>query len=164
MERGNKRLSREWNIPLDTCWTTHFQMEGQGRNAADDYFYEPWRGGVEYPDADTLDLGYWSMPFSLEKSMEDSYQMITYSLPLRYEGQVYGVLGVEISAKKLSEYFPVTELNDSQQSGYMLGIMQEDDSYLPLLGKGVLYNLIRSGEGSFNLQETRYDSLSLVSV
>ncbi len=163
MERGNKRLSREWNIPLDTCWTTHFQMEGQGRNAADDYFYEPWRGGVEYPDADTLDLGYWSMPFSLEKNMEDSYQMITYSLPLRYEGQVYGVLGVEISAKKLSEYFPVTELNDSQQSGYMLGIMQEDDSYLPLLGKGVLYNLIRSGEGSFNLQETRYDSLSLVS-
>ena len=41
LERGSKLLSRKWDIPLDTSWTTRFRMEGQGREAADNYFYEP---------------------------------------------------------------------------------------------------------------------------
>ena len=31
LERGSKHLSREWNIPLDTAWTTHFHMDGEIR-------------------------------------------------------------------------------------------------------------------------------------
>lgn len=159
LERGNKQLSREWNIPLDTEWTTHFQMDGQGRNAADNFFYEPWKAGVEHEDADTVDLGYWSMPFFLGKEQADSYEMITYSLPLRYEGQVYGVLGVEISVNYLCEYFPVTELNDSQQSGYMLAVCREDGSYIPMVGKGVLYNRVCSKGDAFVLKDTEYENL-----
>lgn len=162
LERGSKHLSRTWNIPLDTYWTTRFHMDGWGQNAADSYFYEPWRVGTEYVDVDVKDLGYWSMPFSLEKETVDSYEMITYSLPLRYEGQVYGVLGVEISSRRLNEYFPVAELNDAQQSGYMLAVRQSDGSYAPLVGKGVLYDLVRSRKGTFLLRETNYDNLSLV--
>jgi signal transduction histidine kinase/CheY-like chemotaxis protein/GGDEF domain-containing protein len=159
LERGSKHLSRKWSIPLDTGWTTHFYMEGQGKNAADSYFYEPWRAGEAYGEADTEDLGYWSMPFSLGKGVEDSYEMITYSLPLRYEGTVYGVLGIEISARKLNDYFPVAELNESQQSGYMLAVRQVDGRYLPLVGKGMLYNLIRAGREGFALRETEYENL-----
>lgn len=162
LERGSKHLSRKWNIPLDTNWTTRFHMDGWGQNAADSYFYEPWRAAGEHPDADTKDLGYWSMPFSLEKDRSDSYEMITYSLPLRYKGEVYGVLGVEISGLRLQDYFPVAELNNSQQSGYMLAVRQQDGSYVPLVGKGVLYNLVRSGEDRFVLQETGYDALSMI--
>lgn len=162
LERGSKQLSREWSIPLDTCWTAHFHMDGQGRSDADSFFYEPWRAGTEYPDADTANLGYWSMPFSLEKGITDPYRMITYSLPLRYEGQVYGVLGVEISEKRFEDYFLVTELNESGQSGYILAVRQEDGSYRPMVGKGVLYNLTCSAGDRFFLQETNYDNLSLV--
>lgn len=162
LERGSKHLSRKWGIPLDTGWTTRFHMDGQGKNAADDFFYEPWRAGEIYADADTEDLGYWSMPFSLGKGAEDSYQMITYSLPLRYEGNVYGILGIEISFRKLNDYFPVTELNESEQSGYMLAVRQADDSYLSLVGKGILYNLISSGEKEFTLRKTEYENLSKV--
>lgn len=162
LERGSKHLSREWNIPLDTSWTTRFHMDGMGNNTSDNYFYEPWRAGAEYEDANTDDLGYWSLPFSLEKGKADPYEMITYSLPLRYDGRVYGVLGVEISGKSLNDYFPVEELNDSQQSGYMLAVKGKDNGYHSLLGKGVLYNQIRSGESAFILQETEYDNLSLV--
>ncbi len=106
LERGNKQLSRAWNVPLDTNWTTRFSMDGSGRDPKDSYFYEPWRAGAAYPEADTEDLGYWSLPFSLEKDGSDTYEMITYSIPLRYEGQVYGVLGVEISCRNLYGYFP----------------------------------------------------------
>ncbi|MCM1214311.1 MAG: response regulator [Lachnospiraceae bacterium] len=162
LEKGNKQLSREWNIPLDTHWTTHFHMDGQGNNASDDYFYEPWRAGVEHEDAAAADLGYWSMPFCLEKKMPDPYEMITYSLPLRYEGQVYGVLGVEISCSYLNDYFPVTELNDARQSGYLLAVRQEDGSYVPLVGKGVLYGGVRAQGDTFILQDTGYDNLYLV--
>lgn len=123
-------------------------MEGQGREAAEDYFYEPWRAGTEYADADTADLGYWSLPFYLEKDGTDSYEMITYSLPLRHEGQVYGVIGVEISSRRLYDYFPVAELNDQQQSGYLLAVRDGDGLYRPMVGKGILANLAKSaGEG-----------------
>lgn len=162
LERGNKQLSRKWNIPLDTCWTTRFRMDGQGKNAADSFFYEPWRAGREYASADIVNLGYWSMPFYLEKETEDSYEMITYSLPLRYEGEVYGVLGVEISSRDLQDYFPVTELNDNQQSGYMLALRDSDGSFRPLVGKGLLYNLVRSGADRFSMSGTGYGGLSLV--
>ena len=161
LERGGKQLSRNWNIPLDTNWTTRFHMDGQGESASDDYFYEPWRAGAEHADADTKDLGYWSMPFSLEKDKADSYEMITYSLPLRYQGRVYGVLGVEISSRNLCEYLPAAELNATQQSGYMLAVKREDGSYLPLVGKGILYDLVRS-ESGVDLEATDYDNLSRV--
>lgn len=162
LERGSKHLSREWNIPLDTDWTTRFHMDGQGNNTSDNYFYEPWRAGVEHEDANAGDLGYWSMPFSLEKGKADPHEMITYSLPLRYNGRVYGVLGVEISSKSLNDYFPAEELNNSQQSGYMLAVKREGSSYQSLVGKGVLYNQVQGMDGSFTLQETDYDNLTLM--
>ncbi|MCM1184568.1 MAG: ATP-binding protein [Roseburia sp.] len=162
LERGSKNLSRRWNIPLDTHWTTRFHMDGWGQNAADGYFYEPWRAGLKHPEADTKDLGYWSAPFTLAKDPSDSYEMITYSLPLRYEGRVYGVLGIEVSVRRLHEYFPIAELNDSQQSGYMLAVRQQDGSYAPLAGRGVLYNLVRTGNERFLLRETEYDTISLI--
>ncbi|MCI9072682.1 MAG: response regulator [Lachnospiraceae bacterium] len=160
LERGNKQLSQEWNIPLDSNWTTYFHMDGQGQNDADNFFYEPWRAGQEYPEADTEDLGYWSLPFSLGKDRVDPHEMITYSLPLRYMGQTYGVLGVEISCRSLYDYFPVAELNKNQQAGYMLAIQEE--RCVPLTGKGILYDLVRSSGDSFELEEMAYDNLSLV--
>ena len=159
LERGSKQLSRTWNIPLDTNWTTRFSLDS--KNSADRYFCAPWKAGTDYPDADTEDLGCWSPPFFLEKNGADAYEMITYSIPLRYEGQVYGVLGVEISCKDLYSYFPVAELNESQKSGYMLAV-RRDSGYAPLVGKGILYSLVGSGGEEFQLEDTAYSGLSRV--
>ena len=159
LERGSKELSRAWNIPLDTNWTTRFHMDGRDVSAADRYFYEPWQAGRDFPDADTADLGYWALPFCLEKDRADPHEMITYSLPLRYDGVTYGVLGVEISSRSLYDYFPVAELNDSQQSGYLLAVRNGDGSYRPLVGKGMLYEQVRSAGSEFFLRETAYPDL-----
>ncbi len=159
LERGSKELSRAWDIPLDTNWTTRFSLDS--RDGADRYFCAPWQAGRDYPDADTKDLGCWSPPFSLGKDGTDSYEMITYSIPLRYEGRVYGVLGVEISCKNLYSYFPVAELNKDQQSGYMLAV-RRDDGYVPLAGKGILYSLACSQGEQFQLEQTGYSGLSQV--
>ena len=87
LEKGSKELSRNYNVPLDTCWTTRFHMMGQNKRESDNFFYEPWRAGEENPDAGTGDLGYWSKPFVLEDNPNDSHEMITYSVPLRHEGR-----------------------------------------------------------------------------
>ena len=137
LERGNKQLSQSWGIPLDSNWTTRFHMAGPEEEL---YFYEPWRAGSEHPRAGTADLGYWAAPFRLEGNNTDSHEMITYSFPLRAQGQVYAVMGVEISVRVLDSYFPVAELNDSQQSGYMLAVKREE-GYVPLAGKGMLSEL-----------------------
>ena len=161
LERGSKELSRAWNIPLDTNWTTRFHMGGREGNEAARYFYEPWRAGEEFPDADTEDLGYWAPPFCLEQDRTDTHEMITYSLPLRYEGRTYGVLGVEISSRSLYDYFPVAELNDSQQSGYLLAL-REGEQCVPLVGKGLLYDQVRTMTGGFSLEKTGYENLHRV--
>ncbi len=148
LERGSKAFSRAWGIPLDTNWTTRFHMDG-----TETYFFAPWQAGLDHPDADTADLGYWALPFCLEKDRADAHEMITYSIPLRCRGTVCGVLGVEISTRSLSAYFPVTELNDTQQAGYLLAVREEDGSYTPLAGKGILYDLVRPLTGGLVLEE-----------
>lgn len=157
LERGNKRLSRAFNIPLDTCWTTDFHMDRQRKS--DRFFYEPWRAAEENPDADMGDLGYWSAPFVLEDDPQDSHEMITYSLPLRYDDKVYGVLGIEVSLSHLYDYFPLTELNDASKSGYMLAVENSDGSYSTIAGKGVLYNRIAVYGRDFALRGTEDNGL-----
>ncbi|MDO4272465.1 MAG: hypothetical protein Q4D16_02245 [Eubacteriales bacterium] len=38
MERGNKELSRNINIPLDSYWSTDFHLSGEGERMEDDFF------------------------------------------------------------------------------------------------------------------------------
>ncbi len=157
LERGDKSLSRTFRFPLDTNWTTRFRMEGEGEVPDERFFYEPWRAGRDYPEAAAEDLGYWSAPFSLERGVS-AHEMITYSLPLRLEGRVYGVLGVEVSCRSLSDYFPAAELNGGQQAGYLLAVRREE-GYVPLAGKGMLSDLVRAEDGAVRLKETRYEDL-----
>jgi hypothetical protein len=143
MERGSKELSRTFNVPLDTYWTTSFQMPAEGTRMEDDYFYQPWLAAMEYPQADISDLGYWAAPFILGADEKDSHEMITYSVPLRYQGTVYAVLGVELSVEYLYDYIPVDGLNSKGRAGYAIALQNEDGSYTPLFGTGVLYYLIK---------------------
>lgn len=162
LEKGSKELSRNYNVPLDTCWTTRFHMMGQRKRESDNFFYEPWRAGEENPDAGTGDLGYWSKPFVLEDNPNDSHEMITYSVPLRHEGRVYAVLGIEISTAYLYEFLPVPELNSSHQGGYLLAYDDGTGNYSIYAGKGMLYGMVEAQGDVFHLERTDYAMLSEV--
>lgn len=89
--------------------------------SCDDFFFKPYEAAKLYPDTDYRNLAYWSRPFTLEgNTKSDSYHMIAYSIPLVYQGTVYGVMGVEISENYLAEMLPVRELNSQNQGSYML--------------------------------------------
>jgi signal transduction histidine kinase/CheY-like chemotaxis protein/GGDEF domain-containing protein/PAS domain-containing protein len=157
MERGDKQLSRKNGIPLDTYWTMKFQMHGLGMKENEAFFYQPWNAAIQYPNADIEDLGYWSEPFVLDSSKKDPHDMITYSVPLRYQDTVYGVIGIEASVDYIYDYLPIDELNRNSQSGYAIAIEQEDGSYQAVLGQGVLYQNVIEDSDSFTLKKTDYN-------
>lgn len=159
-ERGDKILARESNIALDSSWSTFFRFAGSGVRAADDFFYTPYLLAQQNTDADMTDLGYWSMPFILEDHVLDNHQMITYSIPLCYEGNIYGIIGTEISTAYLSNsYLPVRDLDRNQNAGYAVAIDQGDGTYQALAGKGSLFDAIRRDGVQYSLESTEYQEL-----
>ena len=159
MERGDKSLARNESISLDNPWTRKFELKGKGKRSADDFFYEPYTAAVEHPDTNMVNLGYWSMPFILEDSYMDNHHMITYSLPLEYNGTIYGVLGVEASLGCLEDYMDVRELDQNLNAGYILAKNLGDGQHLCVAGKGLLYESTAHEEETFTLKEESIKNL-----
>ena len=159
LERGNKQLAHSLSISLDNAWSTDFEFQGNGVRAADDFFYKPYLAALEHKDSNMVDLGYWAKPFILEDHYMDNHEMITYSVPLQYDGEIYGILGVEISLKYLDSYFNVKDLDNSLNAGYALAAGQGDNQYKVILGKGALYDVAaRTGE-TLKLKESSKSQL-----
>lgn len=163
LERGSKALARQAGIALDTSWSTGFHFCGQGNRSADDFFYTPYLLALQHPDVDMASLGYWATPFILEDHPLDNHKMITYSVPLIYDGTVYGILGTEISTVYLANsYFSARDLDRNQNAGYAIALKQEDGSYSIVTGKGALYDVLLQDGGRFVLTDTGYSKLKLV--
>ncbi len=151
-------LSRSLGIALSSDWTTYFSLAGDGNRQSDEFYYAPWRAARENPGAETKDLGYWSEPFYLEGDPVCGYKVITYSIPLRLNGQVYGVFGVEISLPALIKEYMANGGIYSSDSSYLIAVKGDDGGYRPIAGDGYLSNLLLS-QSSFRLVETKYDNL-----
>ena len=140
--RSGTLLSRSLGIALSSDWTTYFSMAGDGNRQSDEFYYAPWRAAREHPEAETRNLGYWSEPFYLEDNPVCGYKVITYSIPLRLNGQVYGVFGVEISLPALIKEYMVS--GGIYDSSYLIAVEESDGSYRPIAGDGYLSNLLLS--------------------
>ncbi|MDO4487603.1 MAG: response regulator [Eubacteriales bacterium] len=161
-ERGHKSLTRSTGIALDSSWSTEFHFLGNGVRSADDFFYKPYIQAVNNTYADMNDLGFWATPFILEDHYQDNHQMITYSVPLIYNGVIYGILGTEVPVNHVSGYLPVRDLSKDLNAGYAIAINKGNGTYQSITGKGTLYDAIRRNDESFTLTETEYPSLFLV--
>lgn len=139
LERGDKRLSQTMDISLDTAWSTRFHFLGKDVRKADDFFYQPYAAAIDNSGIKMEDLGYWSGAFILEDHYMDNHQMIAYSLPLKHDGEIYGILGVECSLQYLNSYFSVKDLNSDLNAGYALMLSVGDNRYKNITGKGALY-------------------------
>lgn len=161
MERGSAKLSQELGIPFDVLWSAKFRFQEEGAAAADNFFYKPYRAAAENPDASAVNLAYWSGAFTLEGNrIEDSYQMISYSLPLMTEnGQVYGVLGIEISMDVLEKLLPQEELNSSGQSGYFLAQHDGEGNLIPFFISGTALTRSIKIQEPLLFTNTNYDGL-----
>lgn len=163
LERGDKEIARNASIALDNTWAPKLHLAGSGVRSADDFFYKPYEAALQNPGADAKAMAYWSQPFVLEGNPSDSYRMIAYSVPLMLNGQVYGVLGIEVSTAYLADTcFPISELNGSEAGGYALALADGNGSYRIITGNGALYNAVSAEGPSFALEETRNAGLMQV--
>ena len=164
MERGSKVLSQNMSISLDTSWHTDFRFQGNGKRAADDFFYQPYITAENYVDSHTSmeNLGYWSKPFILEDFYMDNHKMITYSVPLVYDKTVYGVLGIEVGVNDLAKYFPVKDLDSNLNAGFALVVDHGNGNYEGIAGEGALYDAVSRDGSDFVLEEPVQENLRLV--
>lgn len=164
MERGSKVLSQNMSISLDTSWHTDFRFQGNGKRAADDFFYQPYITAENYVDSHTSmeNLGYWSKPFILEDFYMDNHKMITYSVPLVYDKIVYGVLGIEVGVNDLAKYFPVKDLDSNLNAGFALVVDHGNGNYEGIAGEGALYDAVSRDGSDFVLEEPVQENLRLV--
>ena len=160
VERGPKSLAHDSGITMDTAWAPSFSFEAYGERDCYDYFYEPYLAAIGHPSVDARSLGYWSSnPFVLEDDTADNQEMLTYSLPLSVDGEVYGVLGIELSTSYLeSSYFSVSALDRDQNAGFALAVRGEDGEYRDVCGTGLLYD-VAAANGSFSLSSSGQESL-----
>lgn len=163
MERGSKVLSQNMSISLDTSWHTDFRFQGNGKRAADDFFYQPYITAENYVDSHTSmeNLGYWSKPFILEDFYMDNHKMITYSVPLVYDKTVYGVLGIEVGVNDLAKYFPVKDLDSDLNAGFALVVDHGNGNYEGIAGEGALYDAVSRDGRDFVLEEPEQGALRL---
>ena len=163
LERGDKEIARNASIALDNTWAPKLHLAGSGVRSADDFFYKPYEAALQNPGADAKAMAYWSPPFVLEGNPSDSYRMIAYSVPLMLDGQVYGVLGIEVSTAYLADTcFPISELYGSEAGGYALALADGNGSYRIITGNGALYNAVNAEGPAFTLEETRNAGLMQV--
>lgn len=157
MERGNASYSHQLGIPLDTCWTTDFHFAKEGEREEDEFFYQPYRAALAYKNTDSENLGFWSRPFTLNDREKDSYGIITYTMPLIYDEEVYGIIGMEISVRYLEKLLPAVELDEEGTGGYILAEYREDGSIQPLVS--TFSNSFVPDMETMATEETGYDSL-----
>lgn len=152
LERGSKILARQENIPLDSTWTTYFDFKGAGNRESDSFFYKPYLAASDNPDTDMKNLGYWSMPFVFDEPYADPHEMITYSVPLIYNGTVYGILGAEVFLSYLRESVSFRELSDSFDAGVVLAVEQHGEKYRQITGTGKIYEEVQRSGSDIELE------------
>lgn len=144
---GSSELAKENQMPLDQTWRHYYKLTSSNRDFMDktisnaSSLYSPFL------------LGYWSKPFQLN---DEDLEVITYSVPFySKEGELIGVLGVDITLNYLAEFLPATEIQPKDSLGYLIGYRQE--------ASGEINSLIMNG----NLQKRivkQSESLNLITV
>ena len=127
-------LVRAMNIATDTTWKPYltYHKEQDGGNFVYPVFQAAWKS-EEPLNAD--DYGRWTTrPYVLDGD-DASHEALAYSVPLILpDGNVYGVLGVEILTSYLRSFLPFAELQNDGKGTYFLASTSGsmDDEEIPI--------------------------------
>lgn len=152
MLNGSSTISSKYNIPLDVSWSSNF-TSGSASYSSMDFFYQPVKAAHRNPNFSAANLGCWSSVFTVNGGNDYHADVISYSVPLIYDGQVYGVTGVCISVEQLLAFMPSDEIDSHGNGGYLLvnsDNWKEDadgfNAYVQAVSGKMLESSISSGE------------------
>lgn len=133
IERGPSSIVQLLNISTDSVWRPQFVFSKE--KSYYPFLYQPYQAALHNDKGYTMeDLGYWSPSYAL---YGDEKEAISYSLPLiDANGNVYGVLGIEITHDYLDVLLPKNEITDSDKGYYCLAIGNGNDNYTKVFDSG----------------------------
>jgi hypothetical protein len=107
---GSSKLAKENQMPLDQTWRHYCKTTAANRD-----FIDADQLPTHHPLYSPFLLGYWSEPFQLS---DEDMEVVTYSIPFySKEGDLIGVLGIDITLNYLAEFLPATEIQAKGFSG-----------------------------------------------
>ncbi len=120
LTRGLPPRSEQLGIPLDRDWEAAFSFrEGE----EDGYYFMPFESAVKGGGV-MQEYAYWCGPFRMQPTDPD--EVLTYSMPLMSSrGEVYGVVGIELSQTYLSNEFNSGEFARTVPGSYLMGTLRD---------------------------------------
>lgn len=137
--RGLPPLSRTLDMSLDSYWEASFRFPGQASDTANDFYYQPLLAAQQGLIGNDQHEGYWARPFLLNSL--GSGEVVTYSEPLiSAGGEVYGVIGVELSVSYLGTVLSKGDFVRSNRGCYFLGVTTDGgETYWKVVTGGAKY-------------------------
>ncbi|MDD3214295.1 MAG: diguanylate cyclase, partial [Eubacteriales bacterium] len=132
--RGSQLVFQLTMLMPDKQWLPYFTFPDGSENPENNYFFSPLMA-AESGVLTAKSGGYWSLPFAMDQT--EYGKVITYSEPLfNKQGDVYGVIGVEISVQYLTDFLSGGEFARSGRGCYFLGVTEDG---------GVTYQKVSTG-------------------
>lgn len=149
--RAPASITEGLNIPLDIYWNPQFQFNEEDKS--DIFYYRVLSVAAQNLQAAHKDLGYWSSSATDSNGVD----VILYTLPLLdHDGNVLGILGVDVSLDYLKSLMPSKELNSN--ASYLLAKITNQTAQLEYIAaSGPLYTNIFHSEPTVSiLDKTNY--------
>lgn len=119
MDRGSSAISSKYKIPLDMKWSSSFVYDKKTEGKMDFFFTPVIAAHNNISSAGNC--GYWcsvTSPGNDSKYYGETH--LCYSVPLIYDGQVYGVIGVSVAKSRILSIFPEEAVADDGNGGFAL--------------------------------------------
>ena len=134
-ERGMPMISKQWQLPLDSFWTSSCTISDE----EDSYLYtKPLEAAKNSPGSDASDLAYWCYSYPISESDRG---VLSYSIPLiASDGTVLGVYGVGISEDYFVKTLNYRELGPNKSGAYLLAKTTDGVNFESYIYSGSSYN------------------------
>ncbi len=130
-------IAAKLGCSLDNAWDALFNFASDDDKG--DFFYKPLEEAYANPGIDMDNFTYFCSSHSYS-TMDRN--VVSYSIPLiNSDGEIYGVLGVELLNSYLSSLIPYSELQGKNNSAYMLVKYTDNSNDIEVIAtNGTLYD------------------------
>lgn len=126
VSKGPAEVVQNHNIALGVDWSPFFTISPKSSELAYRYFTAPINAALRHPNEQARNLGFWNILFKPD-SLSD--EVITYSIPIMDKrGNIYGVIGIDLSARYVQSFLNFDELDISKQGIYCIAVHDLNDN------------------------------------
>ncbi|UTY32861.1 EAL domain-containing protein [Treponema putidum] len=160
VSRGPAEVVQKHNIALGVDWSPFFTISPNSSASAYRYFNSPIGAALKHPNEPAKDLGFWNTLFKLDSL---SNEVITYSIPIMDgRGNIYGVIGIDLSAKYIQSFLNFGELDISKRGMYCIAVDVSNDNsqiFSPIVFNSVADNLSVNHIPDFTVSKGEYKNI-----